>query len=132
MTIKERLMQVFENYGLNPITASFAFAQAAHETGNFTSPLFFSNNNCFGMRMPKIRRTTADREQFNYAHHKTIEESAQDFCLWYTFSNLPDGLQTIDQYVNGLHSKNYFEAPLTEYLNGVKHFYNLYFNGKES
>lgn len=130
MTIKDRLMQSLTGGGLNIITAQFAFAQAAHETGNFVSPLYFSNNNCFGMKMPVVRPTTADKELFGYAHYKSIEDSAADFCLYYSFVGLGGGLQTIDQYVTGLHNKGYFEAPLDEYLNGVKHFYNLYFNAE--
>lgn len=126
MTIKERLMSVLQR-DLSPITAAFAFAQAAHETGNFTSPLYFSNNNCFGMKMPKIRPTTADKELFGYAHYTSIEKSAEDYLLWFRFAALPTGLSTIDQFITGLYTKNYFEAPLKDYLSGVRHFYNLYF-----
>ena len=126
MTIKERMLNVLGD-AMSPVLAEMVFAQAAHETGNFTSPLYFSNNNCFGMKMPKIRPTTANKEQFGYAHYNTLEDSVKDYILWQKFVAFPQGLQTIDQFVTGLYTKSYFEAPLKEYLAGVKHFYNLYF-----
>jgi hypothetical protein len=128
MTIKDRIINALISAGLSPVTAAYAFAQAAHETGNFTSVLYLTNNNCFGMKMPKLRSTTADKEQLGYAHYKTIEDSAKDYALWYKFVRLPGGLQTVDQFVNGLHSKAYFEAPLEEYVNGVKRWHKFYFN----
>lgn len=128
MTIKDNILNALALAGMNPITAQFAFAQAAHETGNFTSPLFFTNNNCFGMKMPTKRNTTADREQLGYAHYKTYQDSASDFAIYYKYVALSEGLQTIDQFITGLYNKNYFEDTLENYLAGVKHFYNMYFN----
>ena len=127
VTTQDKIINTLTANGLNPITAIFAFCQAAHETGNFTSPLFLANNNCFGMKMPVIRPTTADKESLGYAHYKSIEDSAKDFYLYYKYVNLPSGLQTLNQYVTGLYNKGYFEAPLQEYINGVQHFYNLYY-----
>lgn len=125
--MKDRILKTLTANGLSLITAQFAFAQAAHETGNFTSVVFLSNNNCFGMKLPVKRPTTAVKSMLGHAWYKTIEDSAKDFALYYKYVGLPVGLQTIDQYVVGLHNKGYFEAPLAEYINGVKHWYNKYF-----
>lgn len=129
MTIQSRIVDTLIKYGVNPITATFVFCQAAHETGNFTSPLFFSNNNCFGMKPPQVY-TVAVGEQFGYAKYKSIEDSAQAMAIYLRAHNLAGGLSTIDQYVNNIHNQGYFEADLQEYLNGVKHFYNLYYGNK--
>jgi hypothetical protein len=126
MTIKDRIVNTLTDNGVNPITATFVFAQAAHETGNFTSPLFFSNNNCFGMKPPQ-KYIVAIGERFGYANYKSIEDSAKAMAIYLQAHNLSGGLSTIDQYVTNLHNQNYFEADLQEYMNGVKHFYNLYF-----
>ena len=40
-TIQARIIDTLVNNGINPITATFVFCQAAHETGNFTSPFVF-------------------------------------------------------------------------------------------
>lgn len=125
-TIKDRIVNTLVENGVNPITATFVFAQAAHETGNFTSPLFFSNNNCFGMKPPKTY-VVAIGEQFGYANYKSIEDSAKAMAIYLQAHNLAGGLSTLDQYVNNLHNQNYFEADLQEYVNGVRHFYNMYY-----
>ena len=125
-SIQERIINSLIDNGVNPITATFVFAQAAHETGNFTSPLYFTNNNCFGMK-PPTEYVVAVGEQFGYAKYASIEDSAKAMAIWLEAHGLSHGLQTIDQYVNGLADQGYFEAPLSEYMNGVKHFYNMYY-----
>lgn len=127
MTIQDRIVNTLLAEGIDPIEASFVFAQAAHETGNFTSPLFFSNNNCFGMK-PPTTYTIAIGEKFGYANYNTIEDSAKAMSVWLKSHGLAYGLQTINQYVTSLYNKNYFEAPLQEYIAGVTHFYNLYYS----
>jgi uncharacterized FlgJ-related protein len=42
-------------------------AQARLETGNFTSKVFRENNNLFGMKLPRVRNTTAIGEQNSHA-----------------------------------------------------------------
>jgi hypothetical protein len=125
-TIQSRIISTLLGNGIDPITAQFVFCQAAHETGNFTSPLFFSNNNCFGMK-PPTQYVIAIGEKFGYADYATIEDSVRAMVMYLQAHGLASGLQTIDQYVTALHNKGYFEAPLQEYLNGVKHFYTLYY-----
>lgn len=125
-TIKDRIVNTLINNGVNPITAEFVFAQACHETGNFTSPLYFTNNNCFGMKPPQ-QYVIATGELFGYAKYENIEDSARAMAIWLQAHNMAGGLQTIDQYVNRLHDSGYFEAHLDEYMTGVKYFYNLYF-----
>jgi uncharacterized FlgJ-related protein len=125
-TIQAKIIDTLVNNGINPITASFVFCQAAHETGNFTSPLFFSNNNCFGMKPPR-EYVIAVGEKFGYADYNSIEDSAIAMSMWLQSHGLSGGLQTIDQYVNSLHDKSYFEASLQEYMSGVKHFYSMYY-----
>ena len=126
MTIKDRIIGSLTDNGINPITAQFVFAQAAHETGNFTSVVYLANNNCFGMR-PPTTYIVAIGEQLGYAKYASIEDSAKAMAIYLQAVGLSGGLQTIDQYVNGLHNKNYFEAPIDEYMNGVKHWYFEYF-----
>lgn len=126
MTIKDRIINTLVDNGVNPITATFVFAQAAHETGNFTSPLFFSNNNCFGMKPPQIYVVAAG-ERFGYALYNSIEDSAKAMAIYLEAHGLAYGLQTIDQYVTGLYNQAYFEADYQDYLAGVKHFYNMYY-----
>jgi uncharacterized FlgJ-related protein len=125
-TIQDRIINSLIAGGVNPITATFVFAQACHETGNFTSPLYFSNNNCFGMK-PPTTYIVAIGERFGYALYKNIEDSAKAMAIWLQNHSLSGGLQTIDQYVTDLHNQGYFEDSLENYLAGVKHFYSMYY-----
>jgi hypothetical protein len=79
------------------------------------------------MKQPVVRPTTSKGKQLGYAKYDSVESSVQDYILWQKFVGFPQGLQTVDQFVTGLRDKNYFEAPVSEYLAGVKHFYSLYF-----
>ena len=47
-------------------------AQAAHETGNFTSMLYKEYNNPFGMKFPHVRETTAKGSAYGYCTYEDI------------------------------------------------------------
>lgn len=58
------------------------YAQAALESGNFTSTIFRENNNLFGMRMPERRETTAVGINRKYAVYSTWKSSVDDYLLF--------------------------------------------------
>lgn len=58
------------------------FAQGVLESGHFKSDLFRNNNNLFGMRRPKSRKTTATGKRKGYAVYSSWIESIQDYKLW--------------------------------------------------
>jgi hypothetical protein len=126
-TIQSRIINALIEGGVNPLLAPIVFSQACHETGNFTSPLYFSNNNCFGMK-PPTTYVVAIGEQFGYANYKSIEDSAKAMAIWLQAHNLAGGLQTITDYVTNIHDEGYFEDSLENYLAGVTHFYNMYYS----
>ncbi len=57
-------------------------AQARLETGNFTSKVFRENNNLFGMKLPRVRNTTAIGEQNSHADYSSWMQSIIDYKLW--------------------------------------------------
>lgn len=62
------------------------FAQAVIETGNFTSTLFRSQNNLFGMKMPGRRETTAiGKNKSGYAKYINVDDSILDYYLFQQF-----------------------------------------------
>lgn len=105
-------------------------AQAAHETANFSSSIFKSNNNLFGMKRPAIRPTTATGENKGHATYDSIEDSIQDISLYLKSRSYLTNYSTVGAYVRALKEKSYFEDSLSHYEAGVAHFYNLYFYGK--
>lgn len=124
-TIQNRIITALQNGGVNPLLAQIVFAQACHETGNFTSPLYFSNNNCFGMK-PPTKYVIAIGELFGYANYNSIEDSASAMAIWLAAHNI-EGIQTVANYVSNLYNSGYFEDTLENYLSGVTHFYNMYY-----
>jgi flagellum-specific peptidoglycan hydrolase FlgJ len=116
--------------GLSKILSGFAVAQACHETAGFTSNIFISNNNCFGMKY--AGQINAQGEKNGYANYQSINNSVKDFVAWYTkhrnsIFSLPLYISSISSYVRFLKNNSYFTAPESEYLKGVTYFYNQIF-----
>jgi uncharacterized FlgJ-related protein len=79
-----------------------AIAQSMIETGHFKSNIFKSNNNLFGMKLAKQRKTTAAGEQNGHAKYKSWIDSVKDYKLWqdsYKMNNLSK-----EQYIAKLNS----------------------------
>ena len=67
------------------LSPEIVFNQAVHETGYFTSELFWVANNCFGMRYPGRRETTAISEYKYHARYKHWIDSVRDLKLWQAY-----------------------------------------------
>lgn len=59
-----------------------AHAQAILESANFTSKLFKENHNHFGMKLAKVRPTTAIGVRNGYALYKSWQDCNIDYALW--------------------------------------------------
>jgi len=57
-------------------------AQARLETGNFTSDIFYNNNNLFGMKKAYSRPTTASGVRKDHATYSHWKESLVDYALY--------------------------------------------------
>lgn len=107
--------------------AQYVTAQAAFETGNFTSRIFYENNNLFGMKLAKKRETTAKGENRGHAVYDNIKDSIQDFVLYYKAFGYPANFKTIRDYITAIKQKKYFASDLEDYLSGVHHYLRKYF-----
>lgn len=114
--------------GFTPITAQYITAQAAHETANFTSTIFLQNNNLFGYKY--AGQKAAQGEKNGHALYADIGKSIEDYARYFYLRGYPKVFNSITDFVTVLRKNGYFTAPLVEYIEGVKHFYNLYFNVK--
>ena len=120
------IYQIARTKGMSDALAKFIAAQAAHETGGFTSRIFQSNNNAFGMKY--AGQLLALGEKNGYANYSNLGKSVEDLIAWYNRKRslgayIFTPVTTLDQYVLFLKTNRYFEAPLNEYLNGCRHFY---------
>jgi len=106
--------------------AQYITAQAAHETGNFTSDIYKYNFNPFGMKY--VFQDPALGEKNGYAYYHDFSYAVKDYRrLWKTYGIVL--FAKVDDFVKLLKQKGYFTAPEKEYLRGVKHFLALYFPG---
>jgi uncharacterized FlgJ-related protein len=121
---KDIYLRLIES-GFNVTQAQYITAQAAHETANFTSKIFTENNNLFGYKF--VGQQIAQGSKNGHAYYENIADSIQDYKNYYNRRGYPAIFANISEFVKALKRNNYFEASETEYLNGVKHFYNLYF-----
>jgi flagellum-specific peptidoglycan hydrolase FlgJ len=87
-------------------------AQTILESGNFSSKVAKQNNNLFGMRMPKVRQTTAIGQRYGYARYYNWKDSVKDYKLWQEallkkYPNMTRG--QYKSYINRVYStgKNY-------------------------
>jgi hypothetical protein len=113
--------------GFGQQTAKLITAQAAHETGNFTSKLFTDFNNPFGMNHPLLRKTFSLGAWYGYATFPNLQAAANDFLLWWKAAKMPMTFNTVNTYVDALFIRKYFTASVTEYKTAVNYFYSLYY-----
>lgn len=68
-------------FGFGAIDTKVIYCQAYHESGGFKSTIFHENNNCFGMKEPSIRPSTATGTNRGHATYKTVKDCLVDFFL---------------------------------------------------
>lgn len=140
MNIEDRIFNqatkgTANNKGLPPVLSSLLVAQAAHETGNFTSNFLKKYNNAFGYSyFPESvyqsgAGTVADNGQ-RIATYANIEESTKEIIDWIyrrvREGKFPSDLFTIttpDQYAQLLKSANYYGDTLQNYSAGLRRFF---------
>lgn len=114
--------------GFVPDTAKMITAQAAHETGNFNSKIYLTNNNPFGMKLPRERKTTAIGQNAGHAVYLDLASAVQDYKYYWQAQQYLDVYPDTDTFVRTLKDKGYFEASLPAYQKSVAFFYKLYFS----
>lgn len=95
------------------------FAQAKLESGRYTSELYKTNNNLFGMRYATRRPTITNKEYMGFQMYHNWKESVVDYLIW-QLSNKVDKLSE-DRYFEYLQSV-YAEDPT--YVSKLKNIIN--------
>ena len=99
------------------VSPEIVIRQSRLETGNFKSELCVEHNNLFGMRLARIRPTTAlGATENNYAYYEVWYDSVRDMKLfqnWYQ-----DKGRDLSDYYGFLKVIGYAEDP--EYLNKLQ------------
>lgn len=111
-------------------------AQAAHETANFTSPVFKNANNAFGYKY--VSGAKWQTGNYNgYAMYATVEDSTHEITDWLKrrvkdqrggFTNDLNSITTPEIYAEELKKAGYYEDAETNYEGGVNYYFNLYYD----
>lgn len=125
MGLKSRAILLLSKYrALYP----YIVAQGKLESGNFSSRVFKTNNNYFGMKLPTKRPTTAigaglmSPEGNNYANYSSESDSVQDLLLWMDYTKFPLAVEDSNQYVTELKKRNYFGSSAEAYLKNINYW----------
>jgi len=127
MGLKSRVVILFSKYrALMP----YIIAQAKLESGNFTSRVFKTDKNYFGMKLPVKRPTVAagpglmSPEGNNYAHYNSESDSVTDLLLWMEYTKFPTSVNDSQEYTRELKSRNYFGVSETVYIKNINYWLN--------
>jgi hypothetical protein len=127
----ERLLRNFDSSQAD-LLSTFEVAQAAHETGNFTSDAFVRNNNAFGYKpfIGSIWQVIPPPSGANktYAYFKTVEDSAREVADWIgrrksSFQNVT----TLSAFAGALKANGYYEDKVGNYTSGITFWFNSIF-----
>lgn len=132
LTIKSVAFDIYQiliSSGFDKLTAEYITAQAAHETGNFTSELFNKHNNAFGFKYyehQNLKVVPIQAKEGVFASYQSIKDSVSDYIANYKYWNYEHKTELIN-FVKQLKEKNYFEADEESYFNGINYFHKKYF-----
>jgi uncharacterized FlgJ-related protein len=107
--------------GMPAALANLIAAQAAHETGNFTSAVFIDCNNAFGYNA--VRSFCLGHSI--YQNYPTVQDSVHELTGWIkrrlAEGNFPrlDTITTAQQYAQLLKDNGYFSDSVQNYANGI-------------
>lgn len=133
---QEDIINFAINQGFPKMLSELIGAQAAHETGNFTSNAYQKDNNCFGYKAvngdhDQIGNGITSTEGDPYAKYATIQDSTDDVLRWIKrrqregkFPADLTTIMTIQQYAELLKQCGYYGAPVSEYIEGLTRFFS--------
>ncbi|MDF2188954.1 glucosaminidase domain-containing protein [Paraflavitalea sp. CAU 1676] len=128
---QERLLRKF-SAEQSELLARFMVAQAAHETGNFTSDAFKRNNNTAGYKpfpssIWQVYPSPAGANK-TYAYFSSIENSCYEVADWLgrretAFSKV----KTVADFAAALRSNNYYTDTVGNYTSGLSFYFSSLF-----
>ena len=99
----ENFKDALKEAGLPTQHLNEIFKHAQIESGNFKSKIFRDQNNAFGMRLAKRRKTLANDRKRGYAVYGEWYDSVYDYWLWYE----KKPIQSQGSWGGYLRSRNY-------------------------
>lgn len=141
MNIEQLIYDAARANGMPDILSKLIVAQAKHETGNFTSPVYRNNNNLFGYKFRgqklAIQGSQAPKGEWQkkeipeyYAKYLKLEDSVKELAEWIKRRqkekifpvNLSD-IKTPQQYALLLKKSGYYGDTLANYTRNLNAYY---------
>ena len=120
----EYLIQYLSDAGFDPSLAKMIVAQSRHETGNYSSNLFKTYNNPWGMMHPLKRQTaSAGANPSGFATYENLDDAARDYVYYLQALGYNNSYLDVRSFVSELKKKGYFEDNLTSYMSSVNSIY---------
>lgn len=129
MTAEEQIIiDTARGQGMPQRLSELILAQAKHESGNFTSPVYKDCRNAFGYSA-YAGQNSCPGHSF-YKLYPNLQESVKELTGWIkrrqAEGKFPANLETIttpEQYAALLKQSNYYEDSVTNYSNGLKNWF---------
>ena len=123
--LKNQIIQTLKANGYDDTTAKSWGAVSQFETGNFTSDIFKNNNNLFGMRLPRVRETTATDSRNNFAVYPDRMHSIWDIVLYLDAVDFPKRNNSYWDVIREMKKRSYFGKQSAEdyFQRSYKWFY---------
>ena len=120
---KEIFAHIYEQareFGFGEQAAKAIAGQSAHETGRWSSPLANNYFNIFGMKAGGAGQGIESGTINGFNRYKSADDSISDLFAWMAAKGYPmnDEL-TIEQHVQWLKSKKYYEDSFANYKRSV-------------
>lgn len=135
---QRRAITAARSVGVPAVNAQIIAAQATHESGKFSSNVFLTDNNCFGMKVPVVRKSPyitgrglpapkSEGANLYYAHYKTMEDSVKDLVHWCTYKGVNwTAVATPESYALWLQSKSYYTDVPTTYVAALRRYFDTF------
>lgn len=116
------------NKGYSPRQAHYWFLVSNMETAGFTSNLFKTANNPWGMKQPTKRPTTSiGPTSSGFAQYPDLTAAAKDLALYLEYWGYPSDFVTLDDQLIFMREKGYFgDETLDSYRGKVIAWANKY------
>lgn len=123
------------NEGATDTFARLVVSQMVHESANFTSNVFKTDNNPLGMKMPSVRKSPyiqragtlapGNEGKTPYAHFASLADATRDLFHWLRYNKINfQNIRTPENYAQVLKSKGYYGDTQQNYTNALTRFFS--------
>lgn len=105
----------------------YIIAQARFETADFTSKVYNTDYNMFGMKGATKRKQLGEpglvaSDGGRYQHYKNDTQSLRDLFLYFDYVKFPITVGGTEQYSSELKTRGYYTADQQTYTNGLNQY----------